>query len=88
MEVCREAGFEPRVGQHAVEWQTVSALVEAGLGVSLAPASIRRIRLSGVVHRRIDPDTARTAVAMCWREGEGNPLVTRFLEAARGEARR
>jgi DNA-binding transcriptional LysR family regulator len=81
--VCRAAGFEPRVGQYAVEWQTVSALVEAGLGVALAPAGVRRLRLKGVAYRRIEPDDARTVVAMCWREGEENPLVGRFLEVGR-----
>ncbi|HUR06773.1 MAG TPA: LysR family transcriptional regulator [Nonomuraea sp.] len=78
--LCRSAGFEPRIGQYAVEWATVSALVEAGLGVSLAPASVRRIRLKGVAYRRIEPDSARTTVAMCWRLGDDNPLVARFLE--------
>ncbi|WP_326824314.1 LysR substrate-binding domain-containing protein [Streptosporangium sp. NBC_01756] len=66
-----------------MEWQTVSALVEAGLGVSLAPASIRRIRLRGVAYRRIEPDTARTVVGMSWRSDDPNPLVARFLETAR-----
>lgn len=36
-EVCGSVGFAPRIVQHAVEWQTVCALVGAGLGVSLAP---------------------------------------------------
>ncbi|GAA4572422.1 LysR family transcriptional regulator [Planotetraspora kaengkrachanensis] len=83
--LCRDAGFEPRLGQRAVEWQTVSALVEAGFGVSLAPASIRRIRLKGVAYRRIEPDAARTAVAMTWRRDDPDPLVARFLAAARNE---
>lgn len=61
--LCIAAGFTPQVTQHAVEWQTVCALVETGLGVSLAPESIRRIRLKGVAFRRIDPNTARTRVA-------------------------
>jgi hypothetical protein len=62
-----------------------SALIEAGLGVSLAPASIRRIRLKGVAYRRIEPDTARTTVAIAWRRDDDNPLVSRFLQAARSE---
>ncbi|MFB9903585.1 LysR family transcriptional regulator [Allokutzneria oryzae] len=81
--LCRDNGFEPRVGQRAVEWQTVCALVEAGVGVSIAPASIRRMRLSGVAHRRIIPDTARTVVAMCWRGEDQNPLVAHFLDVTR-----
>ncbi|MEV0313222.1 LysR family transcriptional regulator [Nonomuraea fuscirosea] len=83
--LCRSAGFEPRLGQEAVEWQTVCALVEAGLGVSLAPASIRRIRLNGVAYRRISPNDARTTVAVAWRRDDHDPLVARFLAAARSD---
>ncbi|TQJ85296.1 LysR family transcriptional regulator [Streptomyces sp. SLBN-31] len=77
--LCAAAGFAPQVVQHAVEWQTVCALVETGLGVSLAPASIRRIRLRGVAFRRIEPGTARTRVAVAWRENDSNPLVAQLL---------
>ncbi|MFC5830587.1 LysR family substrate-binding domain-containing protein [Nonomuraea insulae] len=79
--MCRAAGFTPEVAQHAVEWQTVCALVEAGLGVSLAPAGIRRIRLRGVAFRGVAPDDVRTSVAAAWRRDDTNPLVARLLEA-------
>ncbi|MFF8611458.1 LysR family transcriptional regulator [Streptomyces sp. NPDC015350] len=79
--LCTAAGFTPRVAQHAVEWQTVCALVETGLGVSLAPESIRRIRLKGVAFRGIGPGTARTRVAVAWRRDDPNPLVPRLLAA-------
>lgn len=86
VDVCRAAGFEPRVTQRAVEWQTVAALVAAGLGVSLAPESVRRLRLRGVVHRRLagPDDTARTTVAVAWREDDDSPLVRHFTAAATG----
>ncbi|OLZ74654.1 LysR family transcriptional regulator [Streptomyces sp. IMTB 2501] len=77
--LCEDAGFTPRISQHAVEWQTVCALVETGLGVSLAPESIRRIRLKGVAFRRIDPGSARTRVAVAWRRNDRNPLVAQLL---------
>jgi DNA-binding transcriptional LysR family regulator len=83
LEVCAIAGFEPRVVQRAVEWQTVVALVGAGLGVSLAPASIGRIRLGGVVYRRIDQDAVRTTVALGRRRDDRNPLVHHLVEAVR-----
>ncbi|MCL7428038.1 LysR family transcriptional regulator [Streptomyces sp. YS415] len=78
--LCTAAGFTPRIVQHAVEWQTVCALVETGLGVSLAPASIRRMRLRGVAFRGLGPGTARTRVAVAWRTNDENPLVTQMLE--------
>jgi DNA-binding transcriptional LysR family regulator len=77
--LCNVAGFMPQVVQHAVEWQTVCALVETGLGVSMAPESIRRIRLKGVAFRRIEPNTARTRVAVAWRKRDPSPLVARLL---------
>ncbi|MEU0807271.1 LysR family transcriptional regulator [Streptomyces sp. NPDC005970] len=79
--LCAEAGFTPRLAQHAVEWQTVCALVETGLGVSLAPAGIRRLRLKGVAFRGIGPGAARTRVAVAWRQDDPNPLVARLLAA-------
>ncbi|MFB7248416.1 LysR family transcriptional regulator [Streptomyces populi] len=79
--LCIAAGFTPQVAQHAVEWQTVCALVGTGLGVSLAPESIRRIRLEGVAFRRIEPDTVRTRVAVAWRKNDPNPLVPGILAA-------
>ncbi|GIH74852.1 LysR family transcriptional regulator [Planobispora longispora] len=82
--LCQAAGFVPLVTQRAVEWQTVCALVEAGLGVSLAPASIRRIRLKGVAFRGIDAGAARTRVAVAWREDDRNPLVARLVEIIGG----
>ncbi|WNZ09725.1 LysR family transcriptional regulator [Streptomyces sp. 11x1] len=77
--LCTAVGFTPQVAQHAVEWQTVCALVETGLGVSLAPASIRRMRLKGVAFRRIEPSTARTRVAVAWRKNDQSPPVTHLL---------
>ncbi len=79
--LCSTAGFTPRVVQRAVEWQTVCALVKAGLGMSLAPASIRRIRLEGVTFRGIGPGTPRTRVAVAWRKNDQNPLVASLLSA-------
>ncbi|MDT0320223.1 LysR family transcriptional regulator [Streptomyces millisiae] len=83
--LCAEAGFMPEVAQHAVEWGTVCGLVGAGLGVSLAPAGIRRIRLKTVAFRPIEPGDARTRVAVAWRGSDQNPLVARLLTTIAGE---
>jgi DNA-binding transcriptional LysR family regulator len=58
----------------------VCALVETGLGMPVAPVSIRRIRLRGVAFRRIVPGGARTRVAVAWRRNDRDPLVARLLE--------
>ncbi|GGX18039.1 LysR family transcriptional regulator [Streptomyces chartreusis] len=77
--LCSTAGFTPRVTQEAVEWQTVCALVEAGLGVSLAPTSIHRIRLRGTAFRPVTPTTEHTRVAVASRRDDPDPLVSNLL---------
>lgn len=86
LQVCTAAGFTPRVAQHAVEWQTVCALVEAGLGVSLAPASIRRIRLERVAFRALKDCDIRTRVAVGWHRDNRNPLLTQLVSLLDGDA--
>jgi LysR family transcriptional regulator, benzoate and cis,cis-muconate-responsive activator of ben and cat genes len=50
---CQEAGFSPHLVQDATQWQSVVTFVEAGMGVSLAPACVQRFRWPGVVFRRL-----------------------------------
>jgi DNA-binding transcriptional LysR family regulator len=83
--LCAGAGFTPRISQHAVEWQTVCALVGAGLGVSLAPAGIGRLRLAGVVYKALG-DTATTRVAAAWRRTDPNPVIPNLLAMLPGKA--
>lgn len=79
---CALAGFSPRVVQEATQWQTVVSLVEAGMGVSLAPGCVQRFRWTGVVYRPLRGLT--TAVAACWRP-EAPSTVSAFLHQTEAE---
>ncbi|MGA0600507.1 LysR family transcriptional regulator [Caulobacter sp. KR2-114] len=46
---CHAAGFSPAVGQEAPRMPSTLSLVAAGLGVSVVPASMRRMAVEGVV---------------------------------------
>ncbi len=48
---CVKAGFSPAVVQEATQWPTVVSLVEAGMGVSLAPECVSKLRRRGVAFR-------------------------------------
>ncbi len=63
---CREAGFDLKVAQEAPQISSVVNLVAADLGVSIVPASISQIKLSGVAYRPIEgpPAVARLALAV------------------------
>lgn len=78
---CRDAGFVPVVAQEATQWQSVVAIVETGLGVSLAPASIARLRLSGVVFTPLRG--LSTFVSVCAPNAAASPAVAAFLSRLR-----
>ncbi len=89
--VCRDAGFVPRVRDEVDYPSMVLALVAAGLGVSLVPASVRKIQLPGVVLRSLTPKPRlflETAIA--WRRDAPVPSLQGFRQvvhdvtAARG----
>ncbi len=73
----------PRIVQEATQWQTVVSFVEAGMGVSLAPACVQRFRWSGVVYRALP--RLSTAVTACWRAEGPMSTAAAFLQLAKAE---
>jgi DNA-binding transcriptional LysR family regulator len=53
MRMLNDIGFNPIVTQEAGEMYTLVSLVSAGLGISVAPLSVKSYRLPGIVTRRI-----------------------------------
>jgi DNA-binding transcriptional LysR family regulator len=78
---CRDAGFSPHIVQEATQWQSVVAMVAAGVGVSLVPGCVRKIRWPGVVFRPLPNLT--TTVSLCWKKGRTSPTMQTFLLLAR-----
>lgn len=85
---CAAAGFTPRVRQVARQMDAIVALVGAGLGVALVPASARRVAREGVVFRPVRGVEARFTLAVTWRSADPPPTVAPFLAALRDAARR
>ncbi|EGD53365.1 LysR substrate-binding domain-containing protein [Gordonia neofelifaecis] len=71
---CRAAGFVPHRAHDASGTPVLLALVAAGLGVALLPASVRALPLENVVVRDL-PDTGTMQVALARRAGDDNPVV-------------
>ena len=87
LEACRRAGFEPHVGQQAPQIVTILSLVSAGLGFSLVPASMRRLRIDGVSYKSLsaeEPDLVSISVAV--RRGPLAPATQIFLSQAKSLA--
>jgi len=85
--VCAEAGVHPRIVQTSRELYTTVSLVEAGLGVTIIPASVRQMGWRGVRYYPIGSPSASTRIDAAWRSDNRSPILPAFLEIARAEAR-
>jgi DNA-binding transcriptional LysR family regulator len=79
---CREAGFEPVVGQLAPQIALVVILVAAELGVSIVPASMSQLKLAGVTYRPIAVQAPTSRLALAYRRGETSLVVRNFIARA------
>lgn len=80
LNLSRDAGFTPHFAQEASEAMTIIGLVAAGLGVSVLPASYQRMRIDGVVYRRLLDPEAMTAVWLVQRKDQCSPMAKAFVE--------
>jgi DNA-binding transcriptional LysR family regulator len=85
---CHAEGFSPRIGHETPQMIATLSLVAAGLGVSIVPASLRRMRLDGVAWRDLSaaaPPHAQLNFAL--RATEPSAAVQRFATVARQHRR-
>ncbi len=75
-------GVHPRVVQYAPEMLTIIGLVAAGLGVTLAPASVARLALAGVTYRPLAGAPTSQLLAIT-RADSDSPLIRAFIQQAR-----
>ncbi|NGN91318.1 LysR family transcriptional regulator [Nocardioides sp. KC13] len=76
---CREAGFVPRREHDAPSTAVLLALVAAGLGVAVVPASVRALPLEGVVFRDL-LDAGSVELSLAYRTDDDNPVVDAVIE--------
>jgi len=85
---CRAAGFSPRVGQEAVQMQTIVSLVSAELGVALIPQSLENLQRTGVAYKSLREQSPLIEIHLAWRQDDALPALKLFLELARQGAPR
>jgi DNA-binding transcriptional LysR family regulator len=80
---CREAGFEPILGQEAPQISSVGNLVAAELGVAVVPASIAlRVRIPEIKYVEIDGKLPVARLALAIRPREDSAVVHNFVALA------
>jgi len=82
--MTRRLGFTRRIVQEVNQIHAIIGLVGGGLGVTLVPQSVSKLKISGVVFKplknRNAPEAEMTAI---WRTNDDSPVVQRFLQIAR-----
>ena len=85
--IFEEHGFRPQIVQEASHWLTILRLVGAGLGVSVAPACVRRLNSPEVVCLSLRGSKAVSNIELACHTGEQRPTVERFARIAMGTLR-
>jgi DNA-binding transcriptional LysR family regulator len=77
--LCRAAGFLPNVVEESRELYTSVSLVEAGVGVSILPASVEKLGWKEVRYRAIPSPAAVTRIAAAWPRDRARPVLRAFM---------
>ena len=80
LKVCKDAGFVANVVQETIEIQTAISLVSAGVGLTLAPASLQKVGRIGVVYKPLAAPVPKTTLYAVYRKDNKSPVVAAFLK--------
>jgi DNA-binding transcriptional LysR family regulator len=78
-----EAGLTPRIGQEAIQMQTIVGLVSAGMGIALVPQSVSNLKRPGVEYKPLTGKTPLVETGLAWRRDNTSPVLRAFLELLR-----
>jgi DNA-binding transcriptional LysR family regulator len=82
-QACAAAGLTLNARYEVDHPHAVLALVAAGLGVSLVPATFDARKSAGITYRGLRPAGPALKTIIAWRREDGSPLVQQFLRVAR-----
>ncbi|WP_194723329.1 LysR substrate-binding domain-containing protein [Noviherbaspirillum malthae] len=79
----RDAGLTPRIGQEAIQMQTIVGLVSAGMGIALVPQSVSNLKRPGVEYYPLSSKAVSIETGLAWRRDNRSPVLRTFLELLR-----
>jgi DNA-binding transcriptional LysR family regulator len=84
VDLCREAGFVPKVAQEVGDAVTGIALVASGFGLCLVPESVTCLKLPGVIYLPLkDAPHAFIDLSCIYRRDDQSPILAAFLKVLR-----
>jgi DNA-binding transcriptional LysR family regulator len=79
----QQGGFVPRIRERAPDQFTIVAMVGAGCGIAVVPASIACVQIPGVSFKPLTRQTIRIELAAAFRRDERTPAVRTFVQHLR-----
>ena len=73
-------GVQPHYVHHIGQTHTIMALVNAGIGLAIVPASARHVRFENVAFRELWRKDVVAEIYLAWRRIERNPAQQRLRE--------
>jgi DNA-binding transcriptional LysR family regulator len=80
VQIAAKAGFHPMIRQHAQQLNGLLALVAAGIGLALVPATMQVVRLAGVSYVPLEDPDAYLLLAVASRRHDASPVLAQFLQ--------
>ncbi len=80
LEIFAATGVQPRWIHPMGQTHAIVALVQAGIGLAIVPASARHLRFDQVVWRDLWRDDVVAEIHLAWRREERNPAAQRLRE--------
>jgi DNA-binding transcriptional LysR family regulator len=88
LDVCRQAGFLPRIVKESAPMVSVIGLVASGVGIALVPSMARRLQMADVRYVGLKDKHAHMDFAFAWNKEQFSPVLKTFLSVARETLRR
>jgi DNA-binding transcriptional LysR family regulator len=79
VDLCRSAGFDPRVRHEVAETSTLVTFVAAGLGVAIVPEPVAELGVTGATYRPLTARGAKVDLAVATRAGDDRATLRRTL---------
>lgn len=79
VQLAARSDFHPHIRQHAQQLNGLLALVAAGIGLALVPATMRAVRLAGVSYVPLLEPEAYLLLAVASRANDTSPVLNQFL---------
>lgn len=82
IKVLSNSGVVLNIQQEVEEMYTLCSLVSSGLGVAVAPCSVRCYRFQGIEFKKL-PELPRVGIAMITRKNESRECINLFVKLAK-----